>query len=161
MHDAMSWLEGSSLGLFMRQSGPWTYAIVNLSHIIGVASLFGPILVLDLRLLGCWRHVSLPALADAIVPVATTGLALATLTGVGLVATKATEYVGNPFFYAKFPAIALAMLNVALLNTSPAWRARRHRELSSKENLHLAIVGGVSLASWTMAIVMGRMIAYW
>ena len=54
MHDLMSWLEGSALGYAMRHSGPWTYAIVNLAHILGVSSLFGSLVILDLRLLGAW-----------------------------------------------------------------------------------------------------------
>jgi len=161
MHDVMSWLEGSPLGLFMRHSGLWTYALVNLSHVLGIATLFGPILILDLRLLGCWRRVPLSSVSAVVVPIATAGFLLAALTGLGLVATKATEYVGNPFFYAKFPAILLGLVNVAALQFSPAWRAHRERALSAQENLRLAVAGGVSLASWTTAVVMGRMIAYW
>ena len=40
MHSLAAWMQGSSLGHFMRESGPWTYAIVNLCHIIGIATLF-------------------------------------------------------------------------------------------------------------------------
>ncbi len=32
---------------------------MNLVHILGISSLFGSVLVLDLRLLGVWRHVPL------------------------------------------------------------------------------------------------------
>ena len=99
MRDFMSWMQTSALGHFMRESGLWTYAIVNLFHILGVASLFGAIIIIDLRLLGLWRRTPLEALADAAAPVATCGFALAATSGVGLLATKATEYVGNPFLY--------------------------------------------------------------
>ena len=37
----MAWMEASTLGHFMRESGPWTYAIVNLAHILGLATLWG------------------------------------------------------------------------------------------------------------------------
>ena len=37
----MAWMQTSTLGHFMRESGPWTYAVVNLTHILGLASLFG------------------------------------------------------------------------------------------------------------------------
>ena len=57
----------------MRESGVWTYGVVNLVHILGVASLFGSVLVLDLRLLGCWRSVTLPAISKPTVPIALTG----------------------------------------------------------------------------------------
>jgi hypothetical protein len=159
--DAAKWLQGSALGHFMRESGVWTYAIVNLAHILGVASLFGSVLVLDLRLLGVGRHVPLSALADATVPVATAGFAVAAATGVGLLVTKATEYVGNPFLAIKFPAIALALFNVLIIRRTDAWQARRERDFSPREHRRLALMGGVSLACWLTAIAAGRLIAYW
>ena len=77
MGDFLSWMESSALGQLMRAAGPWTYAVVNLSHVLGIASLFGSILVLDLRLLGLWRRVRLAALASATVPVGRIGVAVA------------------------------------------------------------------------------------
>ena len=145
----------------MRESGVWTYGVVNLFHILGVASLFGAVLVLDLRLLGLWRTIALSSISSPTVPVATTGFVIAALSGVGLMATKATEYVGNPFLYIKFPAIGLAILNVAALRFLPAWKEHKTRELSTGEESTLAIFGGVSLFSWLTAVTAGRMIGYW
>jgi hypothetical protein len=156
-----AWLQGSALGHFMRESGVWTYGIVNLCHILGVALLFGSVVIIDLRLLGVWRHTPLTALADAAAPVATVGFAVAATSGVGLLATRATEYIGNPFLYVKFPAIAIALLNALALSLSPAWNARRTRELSPGEHRQLAWMGGMSLACWLTAIGAGRLIAYW
>ena len=93
----MTWLEGSAAGHAMRESGVWSYGVVNLVHILGVASLFGAVLVLDLRLLGLWRKVALPVISEPVVPVAATGFVVAAISGVLLLATKATEYVGNPY----------------------------------------------------------------
>ena len=161
MHDFMTWMQTSALGHFMRESGPWTYAIVNLLHILGVASLFGAVVILDLRLMGVWRGTPLAALAEAAAPVAAFGFALAATSGIGLLATKATEYIGNPFLYIKFPAVAIGVVNALVLNFSPAWHARGKRELSQRENRQLAWMGGTSLACWLTAIGAGRMIAYW
>jgi len=161
LYEFMAWLQSSALGHAMRESGVWTYGVVNLIHILGVASLFGAVLVLDLRLLGVWQNVALAAIARPTVPVAATGFAIAATSGICLLATKATDYVGNPFIYIKFPAIALALLNVVALNSLPAWKARKTRELSSHERLQLAIAGGVSLVCWVTAISAGRMIGYW
>ena len=145
----------------MRGSGPWTYAVVNLSHILGVATLFGSVLVLDLRLLGCWRRIPIATLASATIPVATVGFGIAALTGTALLATKATDYLNNPFFDIKFPAIALGLINVLILNLLPAWRARGTRELSRAEQRQLAVMGGISMACWLTAVSAGRMIGYW
>jgi hypothetical protein len=157
----LAWLEGSMLGHAMRNSGVWSYGVVNLGHILGVATLFGAVLVLDLRLLGLWRTVPLPSIAGPTVPVATTGFVIAALTGVALLATKATEYAGNPFLLIKFPAIAVALANVAVVSSRPAWKSMGRREPTPGERRTLAVAGAVSLAAWLTAIGAGRMIGYW
>ena len=145
----------------MRETGPWTYALVNTAHILAVSTLFGSVLVLDLRLLGLWRRVRLADLASVVTPVAVTGFAIAITTGSALLATKATAYVDNPFLLIKFPAIALGVINVAVLNVTTAWKERATRELSAGEQRQLALMGGVSLVCWLTAVTCGRMIAYW
>jgi hypothetical protein len=157
----MAWLQGSAIGHAMRESGVWMYGVVNLVHILGVASLFGAVLVLDLRLLGLWRNVTLAAISKTTVPVAATGFVIAALSGVGLLATKATEYIGNPFFYIKFPAIGLGIVNVVALSSLPAWKQHKIRELTLRERSKLAVFGGISLFCWLTAITAGRMIGYW
>jgi hypothetical protein len=154
-------MQASTLGHFMRESGPWTYAIVNLAHVLGIATLFGSILVLDLRLIGVGRRVPLADLSAAIVPVATTGFLIAATSGIGLLATKATEYVCNPFLLVKFSAIGLGLINVWVVRRSGPWRAHRERDLDRDEQRALAIMGGFSLLCWLTAITAGRMIAYW
>lgn len=149
------------LGHAMRSSGVWTYGIVNLAHILGIATLFGAVLVLDLRLLGLWRTVPLPSIAGPTVPVAFTGFVVAAISGVGLLATKATEYAGNPFLLIKFPAIALALVNVAVMTSRPAWKHMARPDPTPRDRRTLAIGGAISLAAWLTAIGAGRMIGYW
>jgi hypothetical protein len=161
LYEFMAWLQSSALGHAMRESGVWTYGLVNLVHILGVASLFGAILVLDLRLLGLWRNVALPAISEPVVPVATIGFVIALISGVCMLATKATDYVGNPFLYIKFPAIFLGLLNVLVLSSSSAWKEHKVRDLSQQEQSRLKMFGGISLICWITAITAGRMIAYW
>ncbi len=161
MYEFMAWLQGSAVGHAMRESGVWTYGVVNLVHILGVASLFGAVLVLDLRLLGLWRNVTLPAISKPTVPIAATGFVIAAMSGVCLLATKATEYVGNPFLYIKFPAIGLGLVNFVALKSLSAWKEHRIRELSSREQSKLAVFGGISLFCWLTALSAGRMIGYW
>jgi hypothetical protein len=161
MQDFMAWLEASRLGHAMRESGIWTYGVVNLFHILGISTLFGSILILDLRLLGAWQSVSLNAIAQPVIPIAAAGFIVATTTGVSLLATKATEYVGNPFLYIKLPAIFLGVINVGILNSLSGWKMRKSGDLSVRQRRHLAIAGGVSLVCWLTAITAGRMIGYW
>ena len=37
MYEFMAWLQDSALGHAMRESGVWTYGVVNFIHILGVA----------------------------------------------------------------------------------------------------------------------------
>ena len=162
MRDLLAWIESTGLGHMMRESGPWTYAIVNVAHILSVSTLFGSVLVLDLRLLGLWsRRVRIADLSTAVEPVGMTAFLVAVVTGAALLATKATAYVDNPFLLIKFPAIGMGMLNAGILNLMPAWKDVDVRALRPGERRQLAIFGGISLASWVTAVTAGRMIGYW
>jgi hypothetical protein len=119
------------------------------------------VLVLDLRLLGFWRGIALRAIVQPTVPVAAIGFGIAVLSGVGLLATQATDYVGNPFLYIKFPAIGLGLVNVVVFSRLTAWKQHKTRDLSSREQTTLAVFGGISLVCWLTAITAGRLIAYW
>jgi hypothetical protein len=161
LYDFLAWLEASALGHAVRSSGVWAYGVLNLTHILGVATLFGSMLALDLRLLGLWPGVPLAALAKPTVPLAAVGFALAALSGTCMISTNATEYVHNPFIFIKFPAIALGLLNVVVLNRLPAWKARNAAQPSMRARRQLAVAGGVSLVCWLTAVGAGRMIGYW
>ena len=71
----MAWLEGSAVGHLMRDNGVWFYGIVNLTHILGVATLFGAVIILDLRLLGFWADVPLAAISRPTQRMAAAGFA--------------------------------------------------------------------------------------
>ena len=94
-------------------------------------------------------------------PIAGTGFVVAASSGICLLATKATEYVDNPFLYIKFSAIALGLANVGVLYFTSAWKARALRDLLPKEQTQLARIGGISLLCWLTAVTAGRMIGYW
>ena len=161
MTGALTWLESSALGVFMRDTGPWTYPIVNVVHVFGVATLFGAVLVLDLRLLGAWRRAPLAPIATIAAPVAMAGFAIAATSGVCLLAANGSEYANNPVLLVKFSAIGLGLLNAVVLRRTAAWKAHTIRDPSRSEGRRLALMGGVSLVSWLTAVGAGRMIGYW
>jgi hypothetical protein len=154
------WLENAPPGEWMRASGVWTYGLVNLVHILGIATLFGSVLALDLRLLGLWPRVPIASIEVPTLPLAVTGFCVAALSGAMLISTNATEYAGNPFLVIKFVAIGLALANIAVAQRLPAWR-NRHRHDGSGPSRALALIGGASLACWLVALSAGRMIGYW
>ena len=145
----------------MRDSGVWTYAFLNLFHILGVSTLFGSILVLDLRLLGLARQLAIRDLSRFTIPLSKAGFALAAATGLMMLSTNGSEYTGNPFLPAKFAAIGAGLLNIAVVSRLDAWRSLGTRALTSREDRMLAVAGGTSLVSWLTALTAGRMIGYW
>jgi hypothetical protein len=155
--DIAVWLEASLLARTLK-SGPWLYPLVNLAHVLGIAALVGAVAVFDLRLVGFRPDVPMAALARATLPVAGAGLALVLATGPALLVVRATEYVENPFLWAKFGAVAVALANLGALHGSAAWRGGG--EVRSVRR-RLALAGAVSLAAWLAAVSAGRMIAYW
>ena len=161
MYEFLTWLEGSALGDAMRGMGVWSYGVFNLAHILGISTLFGSILVLDLRLLGLWRGIAFRTIATPTLPLAIVGFSVAALSGICMITTNATAYAGNPFLFIKFPAIALGLLNAAILSFLPAWRARNSRQPLLREERQLAVAGGTSLVCWLTAVSAGRMIGYW
>jgi hypothetical protein len=161
MLELLSALESSSLGAALRNAGVWTYGIINLGHVLGLSLLIGSIVLLDLRLLGVWRQTPLAAITRPTVPLAGIGILLAVASGVCMITFNATEYAGNPFLLFKFGAIALGLVNVAVMTRLPAWRVKEQRALSPSEARQLAIGGAISLACWLTALACGRMIGYW
>jgi hypothetical protein len=158
--DFMAWLEMSALGVAMRETGVWTYALVNLAHIFGISLLFGAIVVLDLRLLGVWSKIPLDLMAKPTTVVAGTGFVVALISGPALLATKATEYVGNPFLPIKLVAIGLGIVNLIILHNLPAWKERANPEMGTAKRRQLVFAGSASLACWIVVISAARMIAY-
>ena len=67
------------------------------------------------------------------------GFAFAAPTGIALLATQATEYIGNPFLPIKLLSIAVALVNVVASHRSAAWRALTTRELTVQERRRLAV----------------------
>ena len=164
MISILTWLEQSALGHFVRESGPWTYPLVNLAHILGIASLFGSILVIDLALLSVGRRrppAALAAIVEAARPIALAGFLVAATSGIGLLASNGSEYAGNPFLLIKFPAIGLGLINAAIVERSTAWRALRAGQPSPADARRLTLLAVTSLTCWTVAIGAGRMIGYW
>jgi hypothetical protein len=152
------WLEGSALGQLMRSSGVWAYGVVNLVHILGIATLFGSVLAFDLRLIGLWRRVPLAALERPTLTLAACGFAVAVSSGLALISTNG---IGNPFLVLKFAAIGLGLSNIVAVQFLPAWRTRANEPHAPRQRLQLCVVGATSLVCWLGAVAAGRMIGYW
>ncbi len=126
---------------------------------MGIALLFGGIVPLDLRLMGCWKGVPLDHLARTLIPVAIVGLVLAVATGSLLFATRPLDYVVEPLFGIKMTLLCAAVLNALLLRRSPQWRLV-HVASGAPPRLGWRVAGIASIVLWLGVITAGRLIGY-
>ncbi len=163
-------LESLPVSQWMRASR-WGYAVVNTLHVTGVALLFGAIVPLDLRLLGCWRgNVALAPLARVLVPVAAAGLALAVASGVLLFLSAPSDYAATPLFLAKMALVTTGAGAALVTHARVARRLARDTDLPPAADAftvlaqlpaaRLRLAGAVSLLAWAATLVCGRMLAF-
>lgn len=149
-------LEASWLGAWARDG--WHYPIVNTLHLVGLALLVGPILLLDLRLLGLGRAFAPDAVSVVVTPIATSGLLLMAASGIALLAADATALLDNRVMLLKLSMVALGIANAL------AFRILHGRRLAGWQRtvppLPARLHAGASILLWMAALAAGRMIAY-
>jgi hypothetical protein len=132
-------------------SHPWAYPALEVLHLVGVALLFGGLVVFELRLLGLARALDLRALARLVLPLALLGFALCAFSGLCMFATQPQELLANPAFRFKLVLLALAGANAAWFH------ARGSLALGDRP---ARAQGLLSLGIWLAVIICGRWIAY-
>ncbi|MCW5729598.1 MAG: hypothetical protein KIT20_02480 [Alphaproteobacteria bacterium] len=151
------WLQESPLGEAMRQS-LYLYPAAEILHILGFVLLVGPIIALDLRLIGLRRFLAADFLARHLLAIALPGFLLAVPMGLLLFVTEAASLVGNPAFLAKLVLIALAGLNAWTFHAGPGRKLADWRFSTPPRAARIA--GLCSILFWICAIAAGRLIAY-
>ena len=124
-------------------------------------AVLGSVLAFDLRLLGLWRRVPLTVLERPTLTLAACGFTVAVASGVMLLSTNGSEYVGNPFLALKFTAIGLGLANIVVAQFLPAWRTRAAEPHGPRQRFALRLLGATSLVCWLGAVAAGRLIGYW
>jgi hypothetical protein len=149
-------LERSALSVSLRAS-EWLYPLVNTLHIVGIALLIGPILILDWRVLRVRESPTVSVLATVLLPTARAGFALALTAGLLLFTARPLDYAFNTLFLIKLGCVVLALLNIALLRRSKAWAVALTR---NDPNWRVRLACGLSVLLWLMALGLGRLIGY-
>lgn len=129
----------------------WAYPALETIHIAAFATLFGALMLLELRVFGAARAVPLTPLAGLAVPVALVAFTVAAVAGGLMLISSATELPFNRAFQIKLGLILIAGAN--------AWWFHRRRSLV----LHDGVAKAQSLLSlllWLGVITCGRLIAY-
>ena len=134
----------------------WIFYTSEAVHFVGLCTLLGALLFVDLRLAGLWRSISL-AHALFYARVALAGFLLIAISGLVMFCADPFNYWSNPVFQIKMLAILLAGCNLAwfelverrkILGTAP----------SSEPALMTRCVAIASLTIWLSVIVLGRLL---
>ena len=157
MEDVLAFIAQSPVARGMKSSR-YVYPVVNAVHILGLATLFGSILGLDLRLLGAFRNVPAQPLAFFLPRIAAGGLAVAVLTGLLLFTVEPHDYAANPAFLTKTALVLVGSAHAVYVHRTHGWRKLFHRSGEIGPGLRLS--AALSLAIWSSAILAGRWIAF-
>ncbi len=157
MTTAVHAIESSGLGRMMRES-LWAYPIVETLHIIGLATVYGSILVVDLRLLGLSRGVCVSRLARHALPWTLGAFVLVLCTGLMMFTAHTADFLGNEVFMLKMGLILTAGLNAWLLHRG-AMRAAGSWDTGMPPS-RVRWAAALSIALWTGVIACGRFLAY-
>lgn len=144
-------VEGTPFALWAARN-PLAYPVANVVHVLGLVLLLGGIAIVDLRVLGAWPRLPLPALMAALVPVAIAGLLLQLASGAVLFAADARSLAESGAFRWKLVLIALATANALL------FRLLWHQQGEPPAALRAMALASVLI--WTSVAVLGRWIAY-
>lgn len=143
------WYENGPVGVYIRES-LWGYPIVLSSHAVGMATVMGVAVALNLRVLGYARNISILSF-DKLFIVGWVGFIINLVSGLILFAGSASSY----FFQGTFQIKMLAILAGGLLMKFVMNSVRENKPLMTQK-----LLAGASLACWTIGLVAGRLMAY-
>jgi hypothetical protein len=122
------------------------FPLIQSIHLTGIALLTGPIVLLDLRLLGSVLNRYNPSdIRCRIAPWTRAGLAIMLTTGPVLFFSDIARYTSNPAFLFKMMVLALALIF--------------HFTLQNRGERQGKLVAVVSIILWTCVVLGGRAIA--
>ena len=150
-------IETSALARWMREA-LWAYPTVEAIHIVGIAVVVGSIVIVDLRLLGLSRGLSVARLAAHALPWTLAAFAVVVCTGVLMFTAHAEDFLTNRIFMLKMGLILAAGINAGVLHAG----AMRHAAAwdAAMPPARVRLAAALSIALWIGVIFCGRFLAY-
>ena len=154
----LAWLESTWLGEMMR-TVQWAFPISEAFHFLGLCVLMGSIAIIDLRLLGFARGVSVKVIHQ-LLPWAWAGFTVNLVTGL-------LFFLSNPLFYYENTAFQIKLVLILLAGANALWfHLKVNRELDSWPDSvdapgQVKVMASGSLVLWVAVICFGRFIMYW
>ena len=152
--DGLSWSEAlhGSLNL-------WN--LIEGTHVLTIMFFAGTIWIIDLRMMGiAFKNTSFSKLNDKVLPITIYSFAAMIVTGVLVfVGRDPLLYYHNIWFRGKMLFLLIAAINIFWFH----YRVQKDQETwdtMQKPPTRVRISGAVSMTSWLLIIILGRLIAY-
>lgn len=151
------WLKATPVSEAMRTS-QFIWPICETLHFIGLALLVGGAGLIDLRLMGFLKSVSVSAVMQ-VRKWAGLGIAINVVTGVLFFVGAPDQYINNPAWYGKLLFLLVAIVNVVIFETTQGDRMLRLPP-GEKTPASFKLAGAVSMGSWFLVLYFGRMLPF-
>ena len=129
----------------------WGYPVLEIGHILGIARLWGNLVLLELRVFGLGKNLPVADLARLSLGLAALGFSLAALSGVLMFGTRPAELLSNRAFTLKMVLLFTAACNAGLFHA---------RQSLEKLDFTARALMVVSTLIWVAVVTCGRWIAY-
>jgi hypothetical protein len=153
----VDWLKATELSQFISMS-PVLWPVMEMLHFIGLALLIGGAGLIDLRLMGFMKSVSVSAVMQ-VRKWAVLGIVINVVTGTLFFIGAPGQYINNTAWYYKLLFLAVAIVNIVVFETK---QGKRMLTLTAGENTPASfkVAGAVSMGSWLMVLYFGRMLPF-
>jgi hypothetical protein len=151
----LHWIQHSALGELMRRDG-WLFPACQALHFIGMSLLFGAIGLVDVRILGYFKSIPIPAVLK-LIPIAIAGFVLNLSTGAAFFASNPYQYWPSPMFKLKMAVIIWAGVN-ALYFTFAEHRKLAQVAADFEPDFRSRVLAGTSIVFWLIVILAGRLL---
>jgi hypothetical protein len=155
----LNFIEHTYLATLVRE-GDWGFPLAECLHVLSITTVFGSILMMDLRLLGlASRDSAVTKLSKEVLPYTWIAFACAVITGTVIFISKASVYWYNPQFEFKFLFMALAAANMLVFHFG-AFRRVADWDDALLPPPAARLAGALSIALWIMVVFFGRWIGF-
>lgn len=155
--DVLVWLEHTAIANAIRTT-PWMYPTFETLHYVGLSLLVGGIMLIDLRVLGFARQLSLKSMIG-LLPFVWVGFIINATTGSLLFIYGATGFGVNRAFWLKMTFMVIAGLN-ALAFDLAVRRATSDWVGADRPPSYVKVFATLSFALWLCVVTTGRWMAY-
>jgi hypothetical protein len=149
-----------ALALYILSEVPGSPPVIQTVHLLGIATVMGSIVMIDLRVLGLMLPSQSPGeLTRRLMPWMWVALPFMAISGLAFVLARPARYLSNPVFGLKFSMLVPALVLAAVFHAAIA-RDERYWDRSRGRRVAARIVAACSLVLWIGVAMMGRWIAY-